>query len=105
MNIFALPETLPEEEVFEQLIPDNGILIERIISTGQASPEGFWFNQDRDEWVVLLRGTAILEWQDGSKKNFTAGDSLFIPARQLHRVERTSNNPPCIWLAVHGKLR
>ena len=105
MNIFSLPDTLPEEEVFEKLIPDQGVLIERIISAGQASPRGFWFNQDRDEWVVLLQGAATIEWQDGSKKDMIAGDYLFIPAKQLHRVERTSSNPPCIWLAIHGKLR
>lgn len=105
MNIFALPGTLPDEEVFEQLIPDQGVLIERIISTGQASPEGLWYNQDRDEWVVLLQGAATIEWQNGGKEDLLAGDYLFIPAHQQHRVERTSDDPPCIWLAVHGKLR
>jgi len=58
MNLFRLPDTLPDEEFFEALIPDKGVLIERIVSIGQSSPEGFWYDRDRDEWVVLLQGHA-----------------------------------------------
>lgn len=104
MNIFSLPKVLPDQEIFEPLIPDCGILIERIISTGQASPENFWYDQDRDEWVIVLQGTATIEWPDGSKKDLIAGDYIFIQAHQRHRVAKTSKNPPCIWLAVHGNM-
>lgn len=105
MNVFKVPSMLPDQELFEQLIPDNGVLIERIISTGQVSPKGFWYNQDRDEWVVLLQGEATIMWHDGRQQNLVAGDYTFIPAHEKHRVEKTSNDPPCIWIAVHGKLR
>ncbi|MDD4601679.1 hypothetical protein SDC9_27465 [bioreactor metagenome] len=105
MNVFELPSELPDEEIFESLIPDQGVLIERIISTGQATPEGVWYNQDRDEWVVLLQGTATIMWHDGRKQDLLAGDSIFFSANERHRVDKTSVNPPCIWLAVHGKLR
>jgi cupin 2 domain-containing protein len=64
-NLFALPSPLPEEESFEPLLPDRGVLIERIVSTGQASPPGHWYDQERDEWVVLLQGRAKLAWEDG----------------------------------------
>jgi cupin 2 domain-containing protein len=103
-NLFKLPDRLPDTEVSETLIPDQGVRIERIISTGQCSPPGFWYEQERDEWVALLQGQAILEWRDGSRLELFPGDWVMIPAREPHRVDWTSQNPPCIWLAVHGKL-
>ena len=57
-----------------------------------------------DEWVILLPGEASLAYADGSKIKLTAGDYLLIPAHQKHRVEYTSSEPPCIWLAVHAHL-
>ncbi|MTI83050.1 MAG: cupin domain-containing protein [Firmicutes bacterium] len=105
MNLFDLPKPLPDEEIFEPLIPDNGILIERIVSSGQSSPEGYWYDQERDEWVVLIQGQAKLAWEDGRAVEMESGDWLFIAAHERHRVEWTSQYPPCIWLAVHGKLR
>jgi len=105
MNIFQLPAELPATELLEALIPDQGILIERIISSGQASPAGEWYDQDRDEWVVLLQGIAEIAWEDGRQQQLIAGDWLMIPAHERHRVVWTSPEPNCIWLAVHGKLR
>ena len=103
-NIFNLPLSLPHEELFETLVSADNILIERIISTGQTTPPGEWYDQDRDEWVILLQGEASLAYADGSKIQLTAGDYLLIPAHQKHRVEYTSSEPPCIWLAVHAHL-
>ena len=103
-NIFDLPSSLPDEELFEPLVSANNILIERIISTGQTTPPGEWYDQDKDEWVILLQGEALLSYADGSEIKLTAGDYLFIPAHQKHRVEYTSSEPPCIWLAVHGNM-
>jgi cupin 2 domain-containing protein len=104
VNLFDLPDTLPDKEWFESLIPDCGVLIERIISTGQVTPPGEWYDQERDEWVVLLQGEATLSWEYGRVLDLVAGDAILIPARERHRVEKTSVHPPCIWLAVHGRL-
>lgn len=104
MNIFKLPANIMNEEIFEALIPDNGVLIERIISNGQSSPEGYWYEQDRDEWVMVLQGEAKLSWDDGRELYMQKGEWVLIPAMQKHRVEWTSSEPPCIWLAVHGNL-
>jgi len=104
-NLFRLPDNLPDEEVFQPLIPDRGVLIERIISRGQASPPGYWYDQERDELVVLLQGEAALAWEDGRTRQLTAGDWLFIAAHERHRVAWTSQEPACIWLAIHGKLK
>ena len=104
-NLFALPEPLPDEEVFEPLTSSShGVLIERIISRGQGTPEGTWYDQDTDEWVTLLQGKALLAYDDGTTVDMEAGDHILIPAHCRHRVERTSFDPPCIWIAVHGNL-
>ncbi|MEN6413220.1 MAG: cupin domain-containing protein [Veillonellales bacterium] len=105
MNLFELSPDLPEREVVEPILPDKGILIERIVSTGQSSPPGFWYDQERDEWVALLQGQARMSWEDGHVRDIGPGDWVLIPAHQRHRVEWTSNNPPCIWLAVHGQIK
>ena len=103
-NIYTLPSPLPNEELFEPIIQNQSLLIERIISTGQTTPEGEWYDQQRDEWVMLLQGEATLSYVDGSQIQLKPGDYLLIRAHQKHRVEYTSTNPPCIWLAIHGNL-
>ncbi len=103
-NIFDLPSSLHNEELFESLVSTDNILIERIISTGQSTPPGEWYDQDKDEWVILLQGEAVLSYSDRSQIKLIAGDYLFIPAHQKHRVEYTTSEPPCIWLAVHGNM-
>ena len=99
-NLYAeLPGHLTEERV--QVLAENRIVrIEQILSTGQASPEGLWYDQDRDEWVVVLRGAARLQFEDGIVA-LQAGDALNIPAHCRHRVEWTTPHEPTVWLAVH----
>lgn len=104
VNIFHLPAQLAQEELFETLVASENVLIERIISTGQTTPTGEWYDQEKAEWVILLQGEAELSYVDGSRIKLTAGDYVFIRANQKHRVEYTSVNPPCIWLAIHGKM-
>jgi cupin 2 domain-containing protein len=100
-NIFHLPPELPNEEVFEAIVKRDRVLIERIISTGQTTAPGEWYDQERDEWVILLQGEAQLAYDDGSTIDLRVGDYVLIPAHQRHRVAYTSSDPPCIWLAVH----
>lgn len=104
MNLFSLPSEQACEEIFTPLVADKGILIEKIVSTGQASPHGFWYEQNRDEWVAVLQGEARLVWEDRSISEMRQGDWVLIPAGKKHRVDWTSTNPPCIWLAVHGNI-
>jgi cupin 2 domain-containing protein len=103
-NIFDLPQASISGEIFERLASGDRILIERIISTGQTTPHGQWYDQNTDEWVILLQGEAELSFADGSRQRLRAGDYLLIPGHQKHRVESTSTEPACIWLAVHGSL-
>jgi cupin 2 domain-containing protein len=100
-NIFDLvPVELPEE-ITETLIEKNNIKIERIISSGQSSPEGFWYDQGTNEWVILLSGSAALLFEkDDKEKILKPGDYVFIPAHLKHRVSWTDKNQNTIWLAV-----
>ncbi|GBD54025.1 cupin domain-containing protein [Microcystis aeruginosa NIES-298] len=100
-SIFDLPELIPDREILEILAQSQAIRLERIISTGQTTPRGQWYDQSEFEWVILLQGFAEISYEDGNKVNLQAGDYLLIPPHQKHRVEFTSNNPPCIWLAIY----
>jgi cupin 2 domain-containing protein len=104
-NLFDNLQEQSDIELFDQLIKTPSLLIEKITSTGQATPEGAWYDQVEDEWVVLLKGEATLRFASGEIMELSAGDYLLIPAHCRHRVERTSSTPPCVWLAVHGDLK
>ena len=103
-NLFQLPERRTFDEVFEVLARGDNLKIERIVSTGHSTPMGEWYDQAADEWVGLLQGEAQLQYGDGSLQQLHAGDWILIPAHLKHRVERTSESPPCVWLAIHGHL-
>ncbi len=91
-----------EAESVEVLMRGAGARVERIVSTGQTSPAGFWYDQPDDELVVLLAGAAVLRFEDGDRRlDLAPGDWIEIPARVRHRVEFTQADPPTVWLAVH----
>ena len=99
-NVFAnIPDDLPEE-LIQVLMSEPGVRIERIVSLGHASPEGFWYDQDQHEWVCLLKGAARLRFEDHSI-DMKPGDFIDIPAHKRHRVEWTTPDEPTIWLGVH----
>jgi cupin 2 domain-containing protein len=103
-NIYELSQEVYQLEKFEQIVSGKNIQIERIISTGQTTHSGQWYDQELDEWVILLQGEAELSYADDTRKRLKAGDYLLIPAHTKHRVEYTNIEPACIWLAVHGKF-
>jgi cupin 2 domain-containing protein len=103
-NIYELSQEVYQLEKFEQIVSGKNIQIERIISTGQTTPSGQLYDQEIDEWVILLQGEAELSYADDTRIKLKAGDYLLIPAHTKHRVEYTSIEPACIWLAVHGKF-
>lgn len=105
MNLFDLPDPLPDREEFRELLRSGDLRIERIVSSGQTTPAGQWYDQDQDEWVALLQGEAVLEYEDGGKLHLSAGDHVLLPAHCRHRVAYTSHEPPCIWIALFGSLQ
>lgn len=101
MNITdSLPLTLTEEQ-FQTLAQKGNVKIERILSYGQTTPTGEWYDQTQDEWVMLVQGEAKLEYDDGSQIDLKRGDYVMIPAHTKHRVAWTIENELTIWLAVH----
>jgi cupin 2 domain-containing protein len=101
-NLFAdIPSSLPSE-VFQVLESGREFRLERIISLGHATPEGQWYDQEWDEWVVLLSGSAGLYFErEESVRELQPGDFVHIPAHCRHRVEWTDRKETTIWLALH----
>ena len=104
MNLFEnIPEELPKE-LINVLTENESVKIERIVSDGHGSPDGSWYDQDENEWVLLVSGSAVLsiEKKAGIEKiELNPGDHLLLPAHQRHRVESTSQTEKTIWLAVY----
>lgn len=105
IDTFNLYENLPDDTATEQvvaLLSRPGLRIERIVSNGQASPEGYWYDQPQSEWVVIVRGAARLRFEDEERDVvMQAGDWIDIPAHRRHRVEWTDPDTHTIWLAIH----
>ena len=100
-NIFeAIPKDL-KKEVFERLAEGNGVTIERIISKGHRSPETGWYDQEKNEWVMVLKGSAVLLFEDETTIKLNPGDFYDISAHKKHRVSWTEPDIETIWLAVH----
>jgi len=99
-NLFeGIPERAPAE-VYSELLSADSVRIERIVSYGQTTPEGFWYEQERDEWVLLLEGSATLAFDDGTTVDLEPGDYLNIPGGCRHRVEKTASDSRTVWLTV-----
>jgi len=108
-NVLDLPETEgpSDGERLEALAAGRGVRVERIVSRGHASPEGFWYDQETEEWVLVVSGRAELEVAEGDPTlpsrvvPLGPGDFLTLPAGCRHRVRWTTPDEPTVWLAVH----
>ena len=100
-NIFDdIPEQFADE-LSHELLKGSQFRVERIVSRGQHSPAGFWYDQQEHEWVLLLKGAARLLFEDGNRVvQMKQGDYLHIPAHCRHRVEWTDLEQETVWLAV-----
>ena len=100
-NLFTdIPGDLPDE-LLETLVDSGDLQVQRIVSRGHATPEEGWYDQLTNEFVVLLKGAARLEYEDGRVLSLNPGDWLQIPARTKHRVAWTDEGVETVWLAVH----
>ena len=101
-NVFSdIPDDIPEE-LFEKIVDAPHLKIERIVSLGHSSPEDFWYDQDNNEWVILLKGSAALLFEgENTPVKLLPGDYITIPAHVKHRVEWTDPVQETVWLAVH----
>jgi cupin 2 domain-containing protein len=103
-NLFSeIPDSM-SGEIFEILLRNEHFKLERIISSGQASPPGEWFDQEMNEWVILLSGSAGLLFEgETDAYMMRPGDYIHIPAHQHHRIEWTDPKQKTVWLALHFK--
>ena len=102
-NLFAnLPPLGTEDEAFTTLLAEPGLTVQRIVSTGQSSPPGFWYEQPEAEWVLLISGEASLRFEDESEARLLQpGSYIDIAPGRRHRVEWTAPDTPTVWLAIH----
>ena len=100
-NVFAKLSKRVDREDFLTLFENSSAKIERIVSHSHRSPPGFWYDQNWDEWLIVMRGSATLEFEDNDLLELKAGDYVTIAKRVKHRVARTSRET--VWLAVHVK--
>lgn len=106
-NLFDIPSYAGDDPGKEWcdtlLLGDGPVKLEHIISMGHVSPPGFWYEQETDEWVALLTGSASVEFEDGKMVHMRAGDYIMLPSGTRHRVAYTCKTTPCVWLALHSK--
>jgi len=103
-NIFGdIPAELPDE-LFEEILAGSTFKMERIVSRGQTSPAGFWYDQEENEWVILLQGSANLRFAGEEELVILRpGDYIRIPRHNRHRVEWTDPDQETVWLALYYK--
>lgn len=100
-NIFKdTPEVL-KTELFEKLLETENFFVEKIVSAGHKSPENFWFDQETNEFVILLDGSAKIEFESGEYVQLGPGDYFVIPSHLKHRILQTDNNKKTYWLTIH----
>lgn len=98
--LLGIPEKL-SEEYFEEIISSNQFKLERIVSERHKSPKDFWYDQEKDEFVMLISGSAEIQFENEPAVQMVKGDYLIIPAHKKHRVEKTDLIQQTIWLALH----
>jgi cupin 2 domain-containing protein len=102
-NIFKFSKKrIKGSESFETLLKSNSLLLEKILTHGELKSPGKWYDQEKDEWVMMVQGKATIEYDDGNRIEMKKGDYVIIPAHLKHRVIETSESPDCVWLALHG---
>jgi cupin 2 domain-containing protein len=100
-NIFSSLPDKSEQEFFEELLLHKNIRIERIVSQGHASPQNGWYDQEANEWVIIMEGAGSILFESGDEVNLKKGNYLNIPAHTRHKVIWTDPDNITIWLAVH----
>jgi len=99
-NIYDEIPKVSDVEFFQEIVKTKELKIERIVSQGHISPPGYWYDQEKNEFVLLLSGSAIIKFDDNSLVKLKEGDYLIIPAHKKHRVEETDKDQKTFWLSV-----
>jgi len=94
-----IPKDLTNE-FFEDIVLSDNVKIEKIISKGHTSPKDGWYNQEQNEWVIVLKGEGIISFEDEKQICLKSGEYINIPAHKKHKVSWTKPDEETIWLAV-----
>lgn len=100
-NLFEVIPATIDEELVENIVKNEAVCIERIISKGHTSPPSGWYDQPKNEWVIVLKGEAIISFEDGTEVRLKPGSYIEIAAHKKHRVSWTDPDNETVWLAVH----
>ena len=101
-NLFAQYPEKHSEELIEEITSGASFTLKRIVSQGHATPQGEWYDQEQEEWVILLKGSADIIIEDKAEiVSLRPGDYVHLPAHRKHRVERTDPDTETVWLALH----
>lgn len=88
-----------KKEVIEELLHRDGMTLEKITSFGDKSPDGFWYEDCRAEWVMVVKGVGEIDFEDGEHVRLCSGEYYLIESMRRHRVSYTSND--CVWIALY----
>ena len=100
-NIFSTQDINSENEFIEDLLKTDNFKVERIISEGHVTEKNFWYDQETNEFVLLIKGEAKIKYENEEIVLLAPGDWLIIPAHKKHRVEWTSETEKTFWLTIH----
>ena len=101
-NIYSQISANFDAELFTEILHNGKLTLKRIISAGHCTPAGEWYDQSDNEWVMLLKGSAVLLIEGQAEPVvMSPGDHIVLPAHVRHRVEKTSVDEKTIWLALH----
>jgi cupin 2 domain-containing protein len=101
-NIYKQIPQKFKEEIFDNLLVTKNFKVERIVSRGHSSPKDFWYDQEQNELVLVLKGHAILVFKDENNQvELHSGDYINIPAHKKHRVKWTDPEQETVWLAIY----
>jgi cupin 2 domain-containing protein len=99
--LHPIPNDIPEE-IFETILQAGSFRVERIVSKGHSSPDDYWYDQKENEWVLVIKGRARLQFDDPAEiVELMPGDTVNIPAHKRHRVAWTDPDTETIWLTIH----
>ena len=101
-SLLNLPTPMQNNEIYQSLLLGEGIRIERIVSNETTPSNTDWYDQEEDEWVMIVSGSAVLEDMNGDQISLHAGEYIYLPRHFRHQVVSTTT--PCIWLAIFGSF-
>jgi mannose-6-phosphate isomerase-like protein (cupin superfamily) len=71
---------------------------------GMVEPTGWHYHTCEMQFVYVLKGTIVLEFEDGTVGTFGPGDSFFVPGGVRHNEVFASEDKETLEVSVPGKI-